>query len=315
MESFSAKLKAFMKLIEVIKEFKQIKKIKGSAVLVIKEIKELKKIVKKWKKQNFTICLVPTMGYLHEGHLSLMKAARKNKKAKLIVSIFVNPMQFGANEDLATYPRDLKKDRALCKKEGVDLIFAPSIKQLYPANFKSFVDLNSLTDKLCGASRKGHFRGVCTVLTKLFNIITPNRAYFGQKDAQQFAIVKQMTRDLNMPIKLKLCPIIREEDGLAKSSRNVYLSKEERKAALVLSRAVFLGQRLIEGGERRTKTVKDAMLNVLQEESLARIDYVELVEANTIEELSVIKGDVLGAVAVYIGKTRLIDNFLLRGIK
>ena len=280
---------------------------------VIENINEIKSIVKEWKKQNLSIAFVPTMGFLHSGHLSLIKAARKHDK--LVVSIFVNPLQFGANEDLDKYPRDLQKDSALCEKEGVDVLFVPSVAQMYPAGFSSFVDMHSLTDKLCGASRKGHFKGVCTVLTKFFNLIKPDEAYFGQKDAQQCAVVRQMVSDLNMSVEIEICPIVRGNDGLAKSSRNVYLSEAERKAALVLSRAVFLGEKLVKNGEKSAKVIEEAMRQELASEKLARIDYVAIVNANTIQSVQEIKGDILGAIAVYIGKTRLIDNFLLRGVR
>ncbi len=280
---------------------------------VIETIDEMKALVKEWKKQGLSIGFVPTMGYLHSGHLSLIKAARKNDK--LVVSIFVNPLQFGANEDLDKYPRDLQQDTQLCEKEKVDVLFVPSVAQMYPAGFSAFVDMHSLTDKLCGASRKGHFKGVCTILTKFFNIIKPNKAYFGQKDAQQCAVVRQMVSDLNMSVELEICPIVRENDGLAKSSRNVYLNEAERKAALVLSKAIFLGEKLVKSGEKSAKVVEEAMQKELSSEKLARTDYVAIVDANTIQSIERIQGDVLGAIAVYIGKTRLIDNFLLRDLK
>ncbi|MCH5336767.1 MAG: pantoate--beta-alanine ligase [Campylobacter sp.] len=280
---------------------------------VITDIKEMIKQINEYKKQNLSIGFVPTMGYLHEGHLSLVRAARENDR--VILSIFVNPMQFGPKEDLASYPRDLKRDSKLCEENGVDIIFAPSAEQMYPQGFSTYVDMSSLTDKLCGASREGHFRGVCTILMKLFNIVRPNRAYFGQKDAQQCAVVKHMIEDLNLNLDLKICPIIREDDKLAKSSRNVYLSEKERKAALVLSRAIFLGENLIKNGERKSKIIIEAMKEELAKEELARIDYVSLVCPKTMEELELIKDEVLGAVAVYIGKTRLIDNFLIQGLQ
>lgn len=280
---------------------------------VIENVKELKTLIKEWKKEGFSIGFVPTMGFLHSGHLSLMKAAQKHDKR--VVSVFVNPMQFGANEDLDKYPRDLNADKTLCKKEGVDVLFAPSVAQMYPQGFSTFVDMHSLTNKLCGASREGHFRGVCTILSKFFNLIEPNTAYFGQKDAQQCAVVRQMVSDLNMSVEIEICPIVRENDGLAKSSRNVYLSAEERKAALVLSKAIFLGEKLIKSGEKSAQVIEKAMREELASEKLARVEYVALVDANTIQSITQIKGDVLGAIAVYIGKTRLIDNFLLRDLK
>ncbi|EAH9380289.1 MULTISPECIES: pantoate--beta-alanine ligase [Campylobacter] len=280
---------------------------------IINDIKDLKNIIKKWKNQGLSIGYVPTMGYLHEGHLSLIKKASKNDK--IIVSIFVNPMQFGVNEDLATYPRDLERDAKLCENEGVAVLFTPSVEQMYPKGFSSYVDMNSLTDKLCGAKREGHFRGVCTILMKFFHLITPDVAYFGQKDAQQCAVVKHMVEDLNLDLEIEICPIIREKDGLAKSSRNVYLNEAERKAALVLSRAIFLGENLIQKGERESKIILQAMREELQKESLARIDYIELVNPKTMQNLERIEDSALGALAVYIGKTRLIDNFLLLNLK
>ncbi|EOX1264425.1 pantoate--beta-alanine ligase [Campylobacter upsaliensis] len=280
---------------------------------IINNIKDLKNIIKKWKNQGLSIGYVPTMGYLHEGHLSLIKKASKNDK--IIVSIFVNPMQFGVNEDLATYPRDLERDAKLCENEGVAVLFMPSVEQMYPKDFSSYVDMNSLTDKLCGAKREGHFRGVCTILMKFFHLITPDVAYFGQKDAQQCAVVKHMVEDLNLDLEIEICPIVREKDGLAKSSRNVYLNEAERKAALVLSRAIFLGENLIQKGERESKIILQAMREELQKESLARIDYIELVNPKTMQNLEHIEDSALGALAVYIGKTRLIDNFLLLNLK
>ncbi|MDL0102685.1 pantoate--beta-alanine ligase [Campylobacter felis] len=280
---------------------------------IINDIKDLKNIIKKWKNQGLSIGYVPTMGYLHEGHLSLIKKASKNDK--IIVSIFVNPMQFGVNEDLATYPRDLERDAKLCENEGVAVLFTPSVEQMYPKSFSSYVDMNSLTDKLCGAKREGHFRGVCTILMKFFHLITPDVAYFGQKDAQQCAVVKHMVEDLNLDLEIEICPIIREKDGLAKSSRNVYLNEAERKAALVLSRAIFLGENLIQKGERESKIILQAMREELQKESLARIDYIELVNPKTMQNLERIEDSALGALAVYIGKTRLIDNFLFLNLK
>ncbi|EAJ7573565.1 pantoate--beta-alanine ligase [Campylobacter upsaliensis] len=280
---------------------------------IINDIKDLKNIIKKWKNQGLSIGYVPTMGYLHEGHLSLIKKASKNDK--IIVSIFVNPMQFGVNEDLATYPRDLERDAKLCENEGVAVLFTPSVEQMYPKDFSSYVDMNSLTDKLCGAKREGHFRGVCTILMKFFHLITPDVAYFGQKDAQQCAVVKHMVEDLNLDLEIEICPIIREKDGLAKSSRNVYLNEAERKAALVLSRAIFLGENLIKKGEKDSKVVLKAMREELEKESLARIDYIELVHPLTMQNLERIEDSALGALAVYIGKTRLIDNFLLLNLK
>ena len=218
---------------------------------IVSTIEEVRAQVREWKKEGKTVGFVPTMGYLHEGHASLMDAAGKNDK--VVVSIFVNPMQFGPNEDLASYPRDLEHDAKVCEAHGVDLIFHPTPEEMYGDNFYSYVDMNVLTEELCGLSRPVHFRGVCTVVAKLFNIVTPDKAYFGQKDAQQLAVIKRMVKDLNMPLTIVGCPIIREEDGLAKSSRNTYLSPEERKAALVLSRSIFLGKKMVEQGEKDCK--------------------------------------------------------------
>ena len=276
---------------------------------IVSTIDEVRAQVKEWRKEGLTVGFVPTMGYLHEGHASLMDAASKNDK--VVVSIFVNPMQFGPNEDLASYPRDLEHDAKVCEKHGVDLIFHPTPEEMYGENFYSYVDMNVLTEELCGLSRPVHFRGVCTVVTKLFNIVTPDRAYFGQKDAQQLAIIKRMVKDLNQPLEVIGCPIVREADGLAKSSRNTYLSAEERKAALVLSRSIFLGKEMVEAGERDAKKVLAAMTAEIEKEPLAKIDYVKMVDLETMQQIDTIEGGILTAIAVYIGKTRLIDNFMV----
>lgn len=265
--------------------------------------------VKEWRKEGLSVGLVPTMGYLHEGHASLIQAARAGND-KVVVSIFVNPMQFGPTEDLASYPRDLAKDSALCENFGVDLIFHPEPEEMYHPGFSSFVDMTVLTEELCGLSRPVHFRGVCTVVSKLFHIVQPDRAYFGQKDAQQLAVIRHMVDDLNMDIEIVGCPIVREEDGLAKSSRNTYLSAEERKAALVLSRSIFLGQRMVEDGETDAAKIVEAMKELIQEEPLARIDYVKAVDGLTMQMIDKVQKPMLVAIAVYIGKTRLIDNFI-----
>ena len=274
---------------------------------IVSTINEVREQVKEWKKEGNTIGFVPTMGYLHEGHASLIDAARKNN-GKVVVSIFVNPIQFGPNEDLDSYPRDLEHDAKLCEEHGVDLIFHPTPEEMYGDNFYTFVDMDVLTKELCGLSRPVHFRGVCTVVSKLFNIVTPDNAYFGQKDAQQLAIIKRMVKDLNMPLSIHGCPIIREEDGLAKSSRNTYLSQEERKAALCLSKAVKLGQETIHTGIAAEELL-GKMRAVIEAEPLAKIDYVSMVDALTMQPVEKADRDVLVAMAVYIGKTRLIDNF------
>jgi pantoate--beta-alanine ligase len=258
------------------------------------------------------------MGYLHEGHQSLIKRSVAEND-KTIVSIFVNPTQFAPTEDLDKYPRNLEGDTELCEKTGVDIIFAPENEEMYAEDFSTFVDMGvdksglGLTTELCGKSRPTHFRGVCTVVNKLFNITTPDRAYFGQKDAQQLAVIKRMVRDLNMNVEIVGCPIVRESDGLAKSSRNVYLSPEERKSALVLSKAIFAGEKLIQAGERNPENIITAMTKIIESEPLAKIDYIEIVDGDTVEKIektTTIKGTILTAIAVFIGKTRLIDNFI-----
>lgn len=273
-------------------------------------VDDVRKEVKEWKKQGLSVGFVPTMGYLHEGHRSLMEAARKEND-KVVVSIFVNPMQFGPTEDLESYPRDLDKDSKLCEGVGVDLIFHPEPEEMYPEGFCSYVDMNGLTTELCGKSRPIHFRGVQTVVLKLFNIVTTDNAYFGQKDAQQLAVVTRMVKDLSVDTKIHGCPIIREEDGLAKSSRNTYLSEVERQAALILSQSLQVGKALIEQGETDATVVKKAISDKIATEPLARIDYVDVVDFDTITPIEQIKGNTLVAIAVYIGKTRLIDNFII----
>ena len=266
--------------------------------------------VKEWKKEGLTVGFVPTMGYLHEGHGSLISAARANND-KVVVSIFVNPMQFGPTEDLASYPRDLDKDSAYCESLGVDMIFHPEPEEMYHDNFSSYVDMSVLTEELCGLSRPVHFRGVCTVVNKLFNIVQPDRAYFGQKDAQQLAIIKHMVEDLNMDLEIVGCPIIREEDGLAKSSRNTYLSAEERQAAHKLSKSINLSEKMGEEGEKSADALVNAMCQLINTEPLAKIDYVKAVDGLTMQQIKEVKSPMLVAIAVYIGKTRLIDNFMV----
>ena len=262
-----------------------------------------------WKKEGLTIGLVPTMGYLHEGHKSLIRRARQEND-RVVVSIFVNPIQFGPSEDFEKYPRDEEKDLASCKESGADLVFMPSTSEMYPSPNLNYVDVSSLGDTLCGAKRPGHFRGVCTVVSKLFNIFLPDRAYFGQKDAQQLAIIKRMVYDLNFNVKIVPCAIVREKDGLALSSRNTYLSESERKAALILSKSLSKAKALLENGEKDAYKVKKLLENSLSEEPLAKIDYAEVVDFETLKPVKTVDGKVLVAIAVYIGKTRLIDNFL-----
>ena len=275
-------------------------------MIVVKTINEVKQIVKQWRKEGKTIGFVPTMGYLHEGHQSLIKKARENDK--VVVSIFLNPMQFGLSEDLASYPRDLERDKLKCSEAGADLIFAPDASEIYENNFQTFVDMHLLTEELCGLTRPCHFRGVCTVVTKLFNIVTPDKAYFGQKDAQQLAVIKRMVADLNMDIEIVGCPIIRENDGLAKSSRNTYLNDDERKAALVLSRSINKAKELIDNGQRDASIVISSMTEIINKEPLAKIDYVKAVALDTMQQIKFLNVPSLVAIAVYIGKTRLIDN-------
>ena len=253
---------------------------------------------------------MPTMGFLHAGHQSLIAASVKGND-RTVVSVFVNPTQFGPNEDLASYPRDLDRDAALCESTGADLIFHPEPSEMYPEGFVTYVDMNGLTNHLCGLSRPVHFRGVCTVVSKLFNIVQPDRAYFGQKDAQQLAVVKRFVKDLNMPLEIVGCPIVREEDGLAMSSRNTYMNEEERKAALILSQSIRLGEQMVKDGERSAAAVKSAMTSLIESEPMAEIDYVEVVDGLTMESVETIKGEILCAIAVKINnKVRLIDNFI-----
>ena len=277
-------------------------------IRVVSTVKETRTQVKEWRKQGLTVGLVPTMGYLHEGHQSLIKKAVAEND-RVVVSVFVNPIQFAPNEDLETYPRDLEADTKLCDSTGADLIFHPTPDEMYPEGFSTHIQMNNLTKELCGKTRPTHFGGVCTVVGKLFNIVQPDKAYFGQKDAQQLAIIKRMVRDLNFDIEIVGCPIIREPDGLAKSSRNTYLNADERKAALILSKSIELGKQLVAGGERDAQTIIKAMTDKINTEPLARIDYVNAVDALNIEPLETLRGEVLVAIAVYIGKTRLIDNF------
>lgn len=277
---------------------------------IVSTVEQVREEVKKWRQQGLTVGLVPTMGYLHEGHKSLIdKAVAQNDK--VVVSVFVNPIQFGPTEDLATYPRDLERDAALCEDAGAALIFHPEKEDMYFDDFCTYTDMDGLTKGLCGKTRPIHFRGVCTVVGKLFNIVHPDRAYFGQKDAQQLAVVRRMVRDLNFDLEIVGCPIIREEDGLAKSSRNTYLSEEERKAAVILHKGLVKGEEMVSAGEKDVKKVLDAITEIIESEPLARIDYVEAVDFDNIETIDTIEGSVLVAVAVYIGKTRLIDNFIV----
>ncbi len=274
---------------------------------VVAAIGEMRGLGRGWRREGTPIAFVPTMGSLHEGHLSLVREARRRGGAT-VVSIFVNPAQFGPAEDYQAYPRDLARDAALLEKEGVDVLFHPGVGDMYPEGYRTYVEVHGLQDKLCGASRPGHFRGVSTVVLKLFDIIQPDAAFFGWKDAQQIVVIKRMVRDLDYPIEIVACPLVREPDGLAMSSRNSYLSPEERKAALVLSRGLREAERLIAARERDAVAVVSAVREIVAAERLARIDYVCAVDLGELEPLPRLHGDVLVAMAVFIGKTRLIDN-------
>lgn len=253
---------------------------------------------------------VPTMGYLHEGHLSLVRRARAEND-RVAVSIFVNPTQFGPHEDYARYPRDLERDLRLLEPLGVDLVFVPSVEEMYPPGFQTWVIVEEVSRPLEGASRPGHFRGVATVVAKLFNILQPDRAYFGQKDAQQTVVIRRMVQDLNIPVEIVICPTVREPDGLAMSSRNTYLNPEERRAAMVLFRALQAAKARYEAGERDAERLREAMREVIRAEPLARIDYVSVAHPETLQELERVEGPALLSLAVYIGTTRLIDNLML----
>jgi len=274
---------------------------------VVIEIDEYRKLR---KKMRAPVGFVPTMGYLHRGHLELVRQAREENNT-VVVSIFVNPTQFGPNEDFAAYPRDPESDLALLKKEGADIVFMPSAEDMYPAGFSSWVEVEKVTDRLEGACRPGHFRGVATVVCKLFNIVKPQRAYFGQKDAQQLIVIKKMASGLNMDLEVLAVPTVREPDGLAMSSRNVYLNPEERKAALVLWKALSLAQELWQKGEKNAERLRQEMTALIQKEPWAKIDYVSIADPDSLEELSQIDGAALVSMAVKIGKTRLIDNITL----
>lgn len=276
---------------------------------IAETVNEVREQVKKWRREGLSVGLVPTMGYLHEGHKSLIdKAVEQNDR--VVVSVFVNPIQFGPSEDLASYPRDLQRDAALCEEAGASLVFHPADEEMYFDDFCTYVDMDDLTKGLCGKTRPTHFRGVCTVVSKLFNIVAPDRAYFGQKDAQQLAVIRRMVRDLNFDLEIVGCPIVREADGLAKSSRNTYLSEAERKAAVILHKGLTEGENLLKSGETDVAKIADAIKGIIESEPLAKIDYVEIVDWNTLKPIEKVQGEVLVAVAVYIGKTRLIDNFI-----
>jgi pantoate--beta-alanine ligase len=278
---------------------------------IAKTIAELRAHVRRARERGQSIGLVPTMGALHAGHVSLIQAARR-ETGFVVVSIFVNPTQFGPNEDFSRYPRTWETDLEICRGEGIDLVFAPEAVEVYPPGFHTYVEVTGLQDVLCGRSRPGHFRGVATIVLKLFNMVQPDSAYFGQKDAQQVVIIRQLVRDLNVPVEIRVCPTIREADGLALSSRNAYLSPEQRKHATALYRALGAAKRQVEAGERDPARVRQTMLDIILATPGAVLDYAELVDSSTLEPVKRIEGQVLVALAVRYGGTRLIDNLILQ---
>ncbi|RQD77655.1 MAG: pantoate--beta-alanine ligase [Candidatus Syntrophonatronum acetioxidans] len=277
---------------------------------IIRDIPELKEKINNIRKLGKIMGFVPTMGYLHQGHLSLIKAAREECDF-VVVSIYVNPIQFGAGEDFEEYPRDLTRDAQLSQKEGVDLIFAPSDRAMYPEGYATFVDVERLTEGLCGKNRPGHFRGVTTVVTKLFNLIEPHKSYFGQKDAQQALVLKKMVKDLNMNVELKIMPTVREPDGLAMSSRNSYLSPKEREVGLALYKSLTRAEEMIAGGTRESEKIIAAMQEILQKENMLEVEYIEIVDTKNLKEMERLQGEVLIALAARVGETRLIDNIIV----
>jgi pantoate--beta-alanine ligase len=276
----------------------------------IDSVSEMAETARKINADGRSVGLVPTMGYLHEGHMSLVRRSRKENEVT-VLSIFVNPTQFGPNEDLDKYPRDLSGDLARCEAEGVDIVFAPTASAMYPEGYGTFVGVEGVSEGLCGASRPGHFRGVATVVTKLFNIAAPDRAYFGAKDFQQTAVVRRMASDLNMAVEVIVCPTVREADGLAISSRNSFLSADERKAALSISRGLKRAGDVRKSGEKDTAKLKEAVIQEISGEPTLRVDYIECVDPNSIKPVNKADKAVLIAVAVFAGNTRLIDNALI----
>ena len=278
---------------------------------IIRKISQMQKLAKELHKKGKSIGFVPTMGALHEGHVSLIRQAAAENDI-VVVSIFVNPIQFGPNEDYKRYPRNLRLDAQLCEKVGTDVIFCPNAQQMYPANYKTYVNVSDLSDCLCGKFRPGHFKGVATAVTKLFNIISPDIAYFGQKDAQQASIIKKMTEDLNIPIKIKVMPTVREKDGLAMSSRNIYLNKEERQDAAIVYQALILAKNLIKQGGVDSSDIIRKMRQLINRKKSARIQYISIVDPKDLKPIDKIRGKVLIALSVWIGKTRLIDNIVVK---
>lgn len=277
----------------------------------IDNVRELRDLIREMRRTGKSIGFVPTMGYLHEGHMSLVEAAKKSTDF-VVVSLFVNPTQFGPNEDLESYPRDFDKDADLCEKAGVDVLFHPSVAEMYGESYSTYVECEgNITRVLCGASRPGHFKGVTSVVAKLFNMVAPDKAFFGQKDAQQVAVIEKMVRELNFDVEIVPCPIVREADGLAMSSRNSYLSEKERADAIVLFKSLQLAKGLIESGEKNANAIREKMIERINTVEYAAVDYCEIVSAVTLEPIEILTGDVLIAVAVKIGKPRLIDNLRL----
>ena len=276
---------------------------------IVKTISEIRDIVKEWRKAGYSIGLVPTMGYLHAGHGSLIEQSVKNND-KTVVSVFVNPTQFGPNEDLEKYPRDIKRDSELVASLGGDIIFNPEPEEMYKKNNATTIKVEGLSQKLCGITRPIHFAGVCQVVSKLFNIVTPDNAYFGLKDFQQYVIINKMVDDLNFPVKINPCAIVREESGLALSSRNVYLTDEERKSALSLNQSLNYAKSLISSGEKRASFIIDEITKIINNVPYSKIDYVKIVDIDTLDDINTVEKKYAVLLAVYIGKTRLIDNFV-----
>ncbi len=277
---------------------------------VITKIEEMKKILQEESKGKREIGFVPTMGYLHQGHLSLIKKASQENDV-VVVSVFVNPTQFGVNEDFDIYPRDLERDMKVAAEGGAHYIFHPTLEEMYPQGYETYVEVLNITDGLCGASRPGHFKGVTTIVAKLFHIVMPHRAYFGQKDAQQVAVLRRMVKDLNMDVEIISCPIVREADGLAMSSRNVNLGVEDRRAALILSKSLFHVKKIIESGEKSSHILKTEMEHLIGAEAAVAIDYIEIVDLETLERIETIAGKTLVALAAKVGQVRLIDNIIV----
>jgi pantoate--beta-alanine ligase len=277
---------------------------------VVKEISKMKEISNLWKRKGYKVSFVPTMGFLHEAHLSLVRKA-KELGDKTVVSIFVNPLQFGPKEDFKEYPRDLDRDLALLEKERVEVVFVPETEEMYPSDFQTYVEVTKLTTGLCGAFRPGHFKGVTTVVLKLFNIVNPDIAIFGEKDYQQLQVIRQMVKDLNLDIEIVAHPTVREKDGLAMSSRNLYLSSEERESANSLYKALLLAKELIKGGERDSQKIKEGMAKFIHSFPFTKVQYIEFVDPLTLEPVKKIEKPVVCALAVFVGKARLIDNMLI----